>query len=468
MSVAKTILQNLFYEEKFARKVLPYIKSEYFKEQSDQVLFDIYFDYVIKYNAFPSIKALAVELSEKNIDQEIFDECKEFLIDSSEPPNDKFEWLIDISEEFCQDRAIELALQKSLAILDGKDKKLSKNHIPTLLQEAINVTFNTRIGTDFIEDAEERFERYNESVSYLPFHLDHLNKLLRGGLRPGTLSIVMAGTGVGKSIFLCDCAANHLLNGKNVLYITLELSEDMISERIEANLLDINIEEVKKTHKSTYLSGIDRIKRKTPGKLIVQNYPTATAGAHHFRVLLEELRVKKNFIPDVIYIDYLNICISSRFTNGNQNSYSIVKSIAEEIRGLAVEYNVPIVSATQTTRGGYSSSELNLDDTAESWGLPQTADFFIALITNEEMEKLGQVIIRHLKNRWNDTNFRKNWLIGLDKKKMRFYDLEASAQDSLIKDVIDDDGDSSKPLAKLKASKKKPKQNFDKFNREKT
>ncbi len=463
MSVAKTILHSLVKNDEFGRKVIPYLKEEYFKESADKFIFKIIKDYVEKYNNFPNLRAIAIELSNSDADTDLFDECKEMLIDFNEPEEElELDYLVDITEEFCQDRAIELALQKSIAIIDGKEKKLSKNVVPDLLQDALNVSFNTTIGHDYIEDAQFRFELYHENSARIPFHLDHLNKLTRGGLPKKSLMVLMAPTGVGKSIFMADCAAHHLMAGLNVLYLTMELSEDMISERIDANLMDIDVGMIRDIPQDSFTRKIERIKANHIGKLIVKGYAPTTVGAHHFRLVLDELRIKKNFVPDIIYVDYINLCISTRFTNNNNvNTYSYVKMVAEELRAIAVDFDLPLVTATQTNRGGYNSSELDLDDTSDSFGLPMTADFYIAITTSKELDALGQVLVHHLKNRWNDKNFRAHWLLGLDKPKMRFYDLPNETQETLSHEAPDEKSSDS-PMSKLKTKKKKP--NFEKFN----
>jgi replicative DNA helicase len=459
LSVAKTILHSLIYNEAYGRKVIPYLKLEYFKEPSDKFIFQIINGYVEKYGSFPNLRAIAIELSESNAEQDLFDECKETLVDFNEPEEElEFQWLLDTTEKYCQERAIELAIQKSISIIEGKEK-IAKTAIPTILQEALNITFNTSIGHDYIDDALLRLEIYHENLTRVPFHLDHLNKLTRGGVPKKSLSVIMAPTGVGKTILMADCAAHQLMDGKNVLYITLEMSEEMISERIDANLMDIDVSMIREIPKDAFMRKIDRMKNKPIGKLIIEEFPTSGAGAHHFRLLLDELKVKRNFVPDIIYIDYLNLCLSVRQTK-TFDSYSNIKMIAEELRGLSIIYDVPIVTATQTNRGGYNSSELDLDDTSESFGLPMTADFFIAITSSKELETLGQVLVHHLKNRWNDTNFRHSWLMGMDKPKMRLYDLPTETQETLTH--VEKPVDENSPVSKLK---RKPKKNFDKFNK---
>jgi archaellum biogenesis ATPase FlaH len=348
------------------------------------------------------------------------------------------DWLVDTTEKWCKDRALYLAIMESIQIIDGNDKTQDKGSLPKILSDALAVSFDNNIGHDFIEDFESRFEFYQRVEERIPFHLDMLNKITKGGLVNKSLNIALAGTGVGKSLFMCDVAANHLMMGKNVLYITLEMSEEKIAERIDANLLNVPISQVESMPKDLFEKKIEKLRQKTTGKLIVKEYPTASANANHFRHLIQELALKKNFVPDIIYIDYLNICTSSRIKQGGSvNSYTYIKSIAEEIRGLAVENNLPIVSATQTTRSGYTNSDVGLEDTSESFGLPATADLMFALISTEELQELDQILVKQLKNRYNDPNVNKRFVVGIDRPKMRLYDAEDAAQDELITEQQD-------------------------------
>lgn len=439
MSVAQTIIQNLIVNEEYGRKIFPFLSEEYFRERIDKVLFQIIADYVTKYNTFPSVKAVAIELAEaKGLDDIEFEEAKGFLVEVA-PDDVDLLWLIDKTEEFCKQRAIEIAiLNASLILQDEKTSKMKRDSIPQLLQDALAVSFCSDIGHDYLEDWESRYEHYHDHTLRIPFHIEYLNKITGGGLPPKTLSVILAGTGIGKSMLMCDLAAHHLMDGYNVLYITMELSEEMVSERIDANLMDTDLDLMNTISKDLYSRKIAKMKEKTTGKLIIQEYPTSGAGAAHFRYLLNELKIKKNFVPDVIYVDYINICLSTRYKGGpgaNSNSYTTVKMIAEELRGLAVDFNVPLITATQTNRGGFTSTDLGLEDTAESFGLPATADFMISLSQNEELKVLKQVRFKQLKNRFRDVRGKDGkdeiFDMGVEKAKMRFFELEPSAQRSL-------------------------------------
>ena len=435
MAVEQLIFNNLVHNEDYARKVIPFLKDEYFSDHADKVVFQLINEYVKNYNAFPTIEALAIDLSNKEgLNEDAFKKCKDVISDiNPEEKKSEIQWLIDQTEKFCQEKAVYNAIMSSIHILDDKSGKTSKGSIPQILSDALGVSFDTHIGHDFIEDAESRFEFYHTKEVRIPFDLSFLNKITQGGLPKKTLNIALAGTGVGKSLFMCHCAAANLTAGLNVLYITLEMAEERIAERIDANLLNIPVDELKLIPKESYDNKINRLKRKTDGKLVIKEYPTACAGSANFRHLLNELKIKKNFIPDIIYIDYLNICSSSRIRHGaNVNSYTLVKAIAEELRGLAVEFSVPIVSATQTTRTGYSSSDVGLEDTSESFGLPATADFMFALISTEELAGLGQIMVKQLKNRYYDPNIDRRFIVGVDRSKMRLFDVEQSAQEDLL------------------------------------
>lgn len=438
MTIEKTIFNNLINNEQFGRKTIPFLKSDYFTDKSDRVVFELIDAYVGKYNTFPTKEALVVDLNNReDINEDQFKECKDIISDIPDHVDTvtDLNWLLDTTEKFCQDKAIYNAILKSVQIMDDKAGGLTKGAIPQLLSDALAVSFDTSIGHDYIDDAESRYDNYHKKERRIPFDLEFLNKISGGGLPPKTLNVALAGTGVGKSLFMCHCAANNLVEGYNVLYITLELSEEKVAERIDANLMNVAIGDLKELPRDTYLKMSERVAKNTVGKLIVKEYPTACASAANFRHLLNELKIKKNFVPDIIYIDYLNICASSRIKQGaNINSYTYVKAIAEELRGLAVEFAVPIVTATQTTRGGYDNSDVGLTDTSESFGLPATADFMFALIQTDELKALNQIMVKQLKNRYNDPELFKRFVIGVDKSKMRLFDTEQSAQDDIMND----------------------------------
>jgi replicative DNA helicase len=429
----QTILKNLIQNEEFTRKTLPYIKSEFFSERDEEFLFKEIRDYFLKYQASPTPESLIIDIDEKtDVDQQLVSDAtvliREIKQDITETPD---EWLIDSTEKWCKDRAVYNGVMSSIEII--QDKQGNTGEIPDILREALSVSFDSNIGHDFIEDWNERYEFMHREEERVPFDLDLMNKISKGGLPNKTLNIVMAGTGVGKSLFMCHCASASLLQGKNVLYITMEMAEEKIAERIDANLLDISLNELNDLPKMMYEKKITRVREKTKGKLIIKEYPTATAHSGHFRHLLQELDLKRDFKPDVIFIDYLNICASFRVRPGsNVNTYTYVKSIAEELRGLAVEFDVPIMSATQTNRTGFVSTDVGLEDTSESFGLPATADFMFALIATEDMDELDQVMVKQLKNRYNDPGYHKRFVLGVDKAKMRLYDTEQSAQDELV------------------------------------
>ena len=433
MSIERVIFNNLVFNEEYGRKVLPFLNDNYFSDYSEKVVFEVINEYFLKYNAPPSMESLAIDLSNKSLNEQTFKVCKEILSDIKQEETD-LGWLVDQTEKFCQEKAVYNAIMSSIQILDDRTGKTSKGAIPQILSDALAVSFDTNIGHDFLEDSDGRYEFYHQKEVKIPFDLEYFNKITKGGLPKKTLNIALAGTGVGKSLFMCHCAASNLTEGKNVLYITLEMAEERIAERIDANLLDCNLDDLKVLPKEIYDKKIAKVKRKTDGKLIIKEYPTACAGSANFRHLLNELKLKKKFYPDIIYIDYLNICMSSRIKNGaNVNSYTLIKAIAEELRGLAVEFNVPIVSATQTTRSGYSSSDVGLEDTSESFGLPATADFMFALIKqSDEMADLNQIMVKQLKNRYGDIGFNSKFVIGVDRSKMRLYDVEPEAQNDLL------------------------------------
>jgi replicative DNA helicase len=427
--IEQSILSHLLFNEAFARKVIPFLKAEYFQNQHDKVVYGLINEYVEKYNNTPTKEVLYIELKNKDgLSETTFKDSKR-LIEDLTVDNTDIKWLVDSTEKFCQEKAVYNAIMASIKILDDKTGATSTGSIPNLLSDALGVSFDVSIGHDYFANADDRFDFYHRKEEHIPFDLEFFNTITKGGLVRKTLNIALAGTGVGKSLFMCHCASNNLTQGKNVLYITLEMSEEKIAERIDANLLNVTVDELSVLPKDVYDKKINRIKEKTVGKLVIKEYPTASAGAGHFRHLINELRIKRNFIPDIIYIDYLNICSSSRIKSGaNVNSYTYIKAIAEELRGLGVEFNVPVFSATQTTRGGYGNSDVELTDTAESFGLPATADLMFALINTAELEPLGQLMVKQLKNRYNDPTIHKRFVIGVDRAKMRLYDVEESAQ----------------------------------------
>lgn len=434
-TVEQTILRHLIHTEEFSRKVTPFLRSEYFSDRCDKVLFEIISNFISTYNSLPATEALHITLSErKDLSQSEFDGCSEMLQKMKEKPEEaKQEWLFDTTEKFCQERAVYNAIMESIQIIDGKSKTQNENAIPHILSDALSVSFDAHIGHDYIEDADSRFEFYHKVESRVPFDLEFMNLITNGGTPNKTLNIVMAGTGVGKSLFMCHHAAACLSQNKSVLYITCEMAEERIAERIDANLMDITMDDLKQLPKNIFDTKLKRALGDQTGKLIVKEYPTSTASSHHFRVLLEELSMKKKFNPDIIFIDYLNICASSRLKqNGNVNSYNMVKAIAEELRGLAVEYDVPIFSATQVNRTGFASSDFGLEDTSESFGLPATADFMIAMIATEDLDAQGQVLIKQLKNRYNDTFQNRKFLLGINRAKMKLSDVEDNAQTGLV------------------------------------
>jgi replicative DNA helicase len=435
MKIEQMILRNLIHNEEYFRKVLPFLKSEYFSDRTEKIIFDEIEKFTHQYNSPPTANAIDLAVREgKNLTENDVRSCEDYLgsISESKEEKPKLQWLIDKTEKFCQEKAVYNAVLGSISILDGKDKTLEKGSIPKLLSDALSVSFDNSIGHDYLEDADSRYEFYHRKEERIPFDLDYFNKITKGGLPKKTLNIALAGTGVGKSLFMCHVAAGAMSQGYNALYITLEMAEEKIAERIDANLLNVTVDELSTLSKELYDRKVKRVKEMTTGKLIIKEYPTASASSVHFRTLLNELELKRNFIPDIIFIDYLNICCSSRIKAGaSVNSYTYVKAIAEELRGLAVEFNVPIVSATQTTRGGFTSSDPGLEDTSESFGLPATADLMFAIISSEELESLNQLMIKQLKNRYNDPTMHKRFVVGVDRAKMKLYDVEQSAQQGL-------------------------------------
>mgnify|MGYP001481986207 CR=1 FL=1 len=447
--IEKQILQGLIQDEEYVRQVLPFLKQDYFTQLEHGLIYNVISEYFDKYNALPKVSALEVDIQQRTgVDEKTIASALELVQSFETIAVDQ--WLVDQTESFCQDKAIYNAIMSGISIIEKKPD--DKGQLPGLLQEALQVSFDNSVGHDFIEDADDRHAFYHQVEQRVPFDLEMMNKITKGGLPNKTLNIVMAGTGVGKSLFMCHCAAANMLESKNVLYITMEMAEERIAERIDANLLDVTMEELTVLPKSAYDKKMNRLKKKCTGKLIVKEYPTASANANHFRHLLQELRTKKNFKPDVIYIDYLNICASFRIRGGaNAGSYAIVKAIAEELRGLAVEFNVPIVSATQTNRTGFSSSDIGLEDTSESFGLPATADFMLAISQTEELEQLNQYMVKQLKNRYADPNFHKRFVVGVDKSKMKLFDVEQSAQKGLVDDTPLFDRSQDKPNKDLKS-----------------
>lgn len=431
--IETTILRNLVHNEKFMRKVVPFLKQEYFSDNSDKNTFSLISEYIQKYNSTPTVEALEISLQNSQYPEGQFKEVLDVVRSLKEYEVANDDWLINETEKFCKDKAVYNAILQSITILDGKDKNRSKDGIPSLLQEALGVCFDSSVGHDYFDNSSERFDFYHKVESRIPFDLDFFNKITQGGIPNKTLNIALAGTGVGKSLFMCHVAASALAQGKNVLYITLEMAEERIAERIDSNLLNIDIDQLKDIPKNMFENRIKKLSDKSYGKLIIKEYPTASAHVGHFKALLSELSLKRSFRPDIIFVDYLNICASSRFKpGGSVNSYTYVKAIAEELRGLAVEQNVPIFSATQTTRSGFSNTDVELTDTSESFGLPATADFMFALISTEELENLNQIMVKQLKNRYNDPTLHKRFVVGIDRAKMRLYDLEQRAQHDLV------------------------------------
>lgn len=464
MKVEQTILKNLIYNEEYLRKVLPFLKTEYFSG-TEKVIFDEISSFTSTYNNPPSFEAIKLAIKERrNITDGEVEKCETYIqeIEQIKEETSQIQWLVDRTEKFCQEKAIYNAVLGSISILDGKDKNHDKGQIPKILSDALAVSFDASVGHDYLENSDERFEFYHRKEKRIPFDLDYFNRITKGGLPVKTLNIALAGTGVGKSLFMCHVAAGCMVQGKNVLYITMEMAEEKIAERIDANLLNVTVDDLVNLPKDLYDKKIARLREKTVGKLIIKEYPTASASVTHFRTLLNELNLKKSFVPDIIFVDYLNICCSSRIKAGaNVNSYTYVKAIAEELRGLAVEFGVPIVSATQTTRGGFTSSDPGLEDTSESFGLPATADLMFALISSEELEELGQIMVKQLKNRYNDPTYFKRFTLGIDRAKMRLYDIEQSGQDGLAD--AGHSGSPDKPLNTFGNREKFSKKNFDQF-----
>jgi replicative DNA helicase len=450
-----TILRNLVFNEDYARKVIPFIQPEYYEQRVEKIVFEEIVEFIVKYGSSITIEALNIEIdNRRDLTESENKEIVELLSKLTDSPVDN-RWILDTTEKWCRDRAIYLALMESIHIADGKDGKKGRDAIPSILSDALAVSFDNNIGHDYLQNYEERYEYYHRKEDKIEFDLEYFNKITKGGLPNKTLNIALAGTGVGKSLFMCHVASSALLQNRNVLYITLEMAEEKIAERIDANLLNVPIQQLTDLPRQTFENKVTGIAKKTQGTLIIKEYPTASAHSGHFKALLNELALKKSFRPDIIFIDYLNICSSSRFKGGsNINSYTLVKSIAEELRGLAVEFNVPIMSATQTTRSGFGSSDVELTDTSESFGLPATADLMFALISTEELEGLGQIMVKQLKNRYNDPTIFKRFVVGIDRAKMRLYDVEQSAQNDIL--------DSGKE-EEYNYEESKPKKSFEGF-----
>lgn len=434
MNIEKVILSSLIFKEDYFKKVFPFLKEEYFDYKSDKVIFNIIKNYVDKYNSIPKIKTVGLELiSIENLSEEVFNECKE-VISGFKNEDLEISWLYDKTEEFCKEKSLYNAIRESILIIEeGNKSKHPKTAIPQMVTDALSISFNTDIGHDYFDDAEKRWDYFNQPQFKIPFSLEYFNKITKGGLSKKTLTIIIAGTGVGKSFLMCQFAADNLMQGKNVLYITLEMASELISQRIDANLIDMRIDEVEKLEKEKFLKMVDRVKMKTTGKLIVHEYPTSSASTLHFKTLLNELKLKKGFVPDIVYIDYLGICASSRVKLSNQiNSYALIKAVAEELRAFAKEFDVPVVSAVQFNREGFASSDPTLSNTSESFGVPFTADLMFGLVTSEELEELGQLMVKQLKNRYNDVNRPKRFVIGIDRAKMKCFDLDEKAQKQIM------------------------------------
>ena len=452
MSTEHLILKNLIHNDEYCRTTLPYLNTKYFSDNTERVVFEEIANFVERYNSLPTREALTIELDNRtNISDKEYSDIAEYISTLVKQEEEDKDWLVDTTEKFCQEKALYNAIMDSIQIIDGKENQ-DKGAIPEILTEALSVSFDPNIGHDFIDDAESRFEFYHKKEERIPFDLDYLNKITKGGLPKKSLTVLMAGTGVGKSLAMCHFAGANMLDGKNVLYITMEMAEERIAERIDANLLNVTMDELHQLPALMYAKKIEKVKGKTSGKLVVKEYPTSSAGVGHFRHLLNELKLKKSFVPDIIYIDYLNICASSRMRmSGGVNSYTYIKAIAEEIRGLAVEFKVPVVTATQVNRSGYGDSDFGLEDTSESFGLPATTDLMLALISTEEMENMNQILIKQLKNRYGDPSTYKRFAVGIDRPKMRLYDLEESAQQDLIESPLHDhDTEHKKDFSSLK------------------
>ena len=448
--IERTALKNLIHNDEYARKVLPFLKEEYFTERFDKILFREIYHFITKYNNLPTKEALSIELNNrKDINETEYKTITDILGTLNKEQIDQ-KWLMETTEKFCKDRAIHNAILGGIQILDGKDKSHSPEYLPEMLSQALSVSFDQKIGHDYLTETKERYDFYRRKEERLQLDLEFFNKITRGGIPSKTLNICLAGTGVGKTMFMTHLASSILLQGKNVLYITLEMAEERIAERIDANLLNVGMSDLEELPYQMYETKINKLQSKTTGKLIIKEYPTASAHTGHFKNLLNELALKKSFKPDILFVDYLNIAASARFKAGaNVNSYTYIKAIAEELRGLAVEYNIPVFSATQTTRGGFVSSDVGMEDTAESFGLPATADFMFALISSEELEQKNQILIKQLKNRYNDPTVNRKFIVGVDRSKMRLYDVEQKAQEDLVDTGQEEQFKSKKPLGEF-------------------
>lgn len=438
------VLSHLLNDEQYCRRVIPYLQKEYF-EGSHKVVFDLIVDFVSRHNKLPTGRVLDIELQKVSAPEDVLNQSSLLINEINGKTDLDTEYLINETEKWCKDRAVYLAIMDSIGIIDGKDKERSEGAIPEILSNALGVSFDQAIGHDYIDDSDSRFDFYNKTEERIPWDLDYFNKITKGGIPNKTLNVCLAGTGVGKSLFMCHNAASVLQQGKNVLYITMEMAEERIAERIDANLMDLPIQQLESLPKDVFSEKIQKIAKGTIGKLLIKEYPTGAAHSGHFRALLNELKLKKKFVPDIIYVDYLNICSSSRMKamGGSINSYTYIKAIAEELRGLAIEFNVPIMTATQTTRSGFSNTDVGLEDTSESFGLPATADLMFALIATEELDELNQVMVKQLKNRYNDPTKFKRFVVGIDRARMKLYDVEESAQSDIMSDMSIPD----KPIA---------------------
>ena len=430
--IETTILSNLVYNEEYTRKVIPFLKEDYFQDGVEKIIFQTIWAYAEKYKSNPTIDALVIDVQDKALNEDQYKKSVDYLSEIEETPID-LDWLTDQTEKWCKDKAIYNAVLNGIQIIDGKVKDQSPDALPGILSEALSVSFDKHVGHDYMEQSGDRYEFYHTKEEKIPFDLDFFNRITKGGLPNKTLNIALAGTGVGKSLFMCHVAASTLMQGKNVLYITLEMAEEKIAERIDANLMNITMDDMHDLPRHMYENRFEKIQKKTTGNLIVKEYPTASAHCGHFRALFNELALKKDFKPDLVFIDYINICASSRFRAGaNVNSYTYIKAIAEEMRGLAVEFNLPIMSATQTTRTGFVSTDVGLEDTSESFGLPATADFMFALISSDELNELNQMLVKQLKNRYADPTMNKKFIVGVDRAKMKLYDVSQMAQEDLV------------------------------------
>ena len=447
-TIEHTALTNLIHNEPFARKVLPFLKGDYFSDRTDRIVFEEIQKFVEKYNALPNHTSIEVEMSSrKDLNEEDYKRVLSVIQSLQKEDDVNFEWLVETTEQFCKDKAVYNAIVAGIKIIEGKDNERGVDSLPSILTDALAVGFDNRVGHDYLVDADSRFEFYHKIEEKIPFDLDFFNRITKGGLPTKTLNIALAGTGVGKSLFMCHMAANCLSQNRSVLYITLEMAEERIAERIDANLMNITIDDLHDLPKTMYDTKMDKIIKNTKGNLVIKEYPTASAHSNHFRGLIKELAIKKSFKPDIIFIDYLNICASSRFkANGNVNSYMYIKAIAEELRGLAVETNVPIMSATQTTRSGFSNSDIGLEDTSESFGLPATADLMFALISNEELDAVNQIAVKQLKNRYNDPTINKRFVLGIDRAKMKLFDVSDAEQKGLADSNQKEDASFSDPV----------------------